>query len=335
MSSIANWFSKPWKSRAGRHSVFPNIPEDFWDGFSELWEPSLTRFEEAITLTETFGADPHSHRFTTLDDAYWVALRSLHSRICLHARAVLALLTNGLVDPAWAQWRVCHEASVLSLFLALHPERAERYLRHAVVSKNHLAQSLSEVDHFEAPTNEEADELEEFSNSVKQALTGEYGRNLGRDYGWSGFSKFMEIEAVAEAEWAWKARPEYIFASGITHANANAGMPVSLRDGSEVFLVGATNSGLTDPLDLTCLSLERGTVALLQNAATVPEDDEKLRRLLALGREIGAISWIVDPAIRCHICDGYVDGAQPPEELPSEIVPLPCECSIAPQDDPD
>ena len=327
MNSIANWFSKIWESRTGRHLVFPDVPENFWRGFRELWEDPLRMFEESITLAESFGANPQSPRFQRLDDEYWAALRSLHSRTCLHSRAVLVLLANGLVDPAWVQWRLCHEASVLSRFLAIHPERAVRYLRHSAISKNHLAQSLINTGHFEAPTDDEAGELEKLSNSVKQELADEYGRKpKSRNYSWSGLSTFAEIESEAESEWAWKARPQYILASDKVHANANAGRPVALADGSKGFLVGATNAGLTDPLDLSSLSLLCSTVALLKNAVPDPEDNEKLRHLLVLQRTIGAMAWISDPAIRCYNCDGYVVGARPPKELPPEVVPPPCEC---------
>ena len=63
-------------------------------------------------------------------------------RTCLHARAVLTLLSNGLVDPALAQWRVCHESSTIARFITNDPEMAPRYMNFSYVNKYHLARQL-------------------------------------------------------------------------------------------------------------------------------------------------------------------------------------------------
>ena len=86
--------------------------------------------EEVISLGEALGTDSRSPRFESMNDAYWAAMRSLHARTCLHARGVLALLSNGLVDPAWPQWRVCHESSTIARFIAEKPEMVPRYLNY-------------------------------------------------------------------------------------------------------------------------------------------------------------------------------------------------------------
>ena len=95
--------------------------------------------EEVISLSESFGADSRSPRFESMTDEYWIVMRSIHARTCLHAGGVLALLTNGLDDPAWVQWRVCHESATIARFIAAAPEMAHRYLNYSYVNKYHLA----------------------------------------------------------------------------------------------------------------------------------------------------------------------------------------------------
>ena len=104
-----------------KHPIFPKVPQGFWRRFRRRWARPLRILEEVISISESLGADPRSPRFEDMGDAYWAALRSLHARTCLHARSVLALLSNGLVVPAWAQWRMCHESSTISRFIANSP----------------------------------------------------------------------------------------------------------------------------------------------------------------------------------------------------------------------
>ena len=326
---------KPSQTRGGaelfrlrrKHRVFPNVPRYFWRQFDKRWGYPLSVLEETITFSESFGADPHATYFSSEDDEYWFALRSLHSRTCLQARAVLALLTNGLVDPAWVQWRVSHEAATIALFISDHPETAHRYLRHSVVSKNHLAQTLIKTGHPEAPPEDEVAQLERLAGEAKREIEQEYGRRpKSRDYSWSGLATFEQIEAEVQAGWPWRARPEYIFASDRVHATANAGMPPVSEEDNAVFLVGPTNSGLTGPADLACLSLMHATFALMHNAATDDAVTTKMLLLVEMRRAVGAMSWISDPDIQCRGCGGFVEGAEPPEELPPEYRPKPCNC---------
>ena len=109
-----------------KHPIFPKVPRGYWRRFRRRWAKPLQLLEEVISLSESLGADSRSPRFDVMDDTYWGVLRSLHSRTCLHARSVLALLSNGLVDPAWAQWRICHESSTIASFIAGNPEMACR-----------------------------------------------------------------------------------------------------------------------------------------------------------------------------------------------------------------
>ena len=312
-----------------RHLVFPEVPRGFWRRFRRRWAKPLRILEEAISLSEDLGADPESPRFETMDETYWSAIRSLHSRTCLHARSALALLSHGLIDPAWAQWRTCHESSTIARFIANTPEMAPRYIRYSVVNKYHLANELYNADHGEAPTQGELDELRSMATAVRRDLEKTYGRRVNsRDYAWSGLQSFRDIEGEVFQGDVWKPRVQYIFGSDRVHSAPNATEPLEVGDGRAVFVVGPSDSGITGPAHLTSLSILAATEALLLNASCTPEDDETLEGLEVKARMVGVVCWILDPEIYCPACGGYRLGASPPDEIPQEDRPQPCSCPM-------
>ncbi len=261
-----------------------------------------------------------------MDEAYWGVLRSLHSRTCLHARSVLALLSNGLVDPAWAQWRICHESSTIARFVAANPDTAPRYMSYSLVNKYHLANELFTTGHNQAPEESELQELKRLAENVRQSLINTYGlKKISKGYGWSGRSSFKEIEAEVFQGDAWNPRGHFVLASERVHSAPNAGEPREI-EGKRAFTVGPTNFGLTGPADLTSISIVAATEALMLNAVSTLEDEETMLQIAARSRTVGVMCWFLDPEIFCAECEGYVDGASPPDEIPEAERPDPCSC---------
>ena len=147
-----------------KHPVFPKVPRGFWLRFQRRWSRPLRMLEEVISLSESLGAEARSSRFESMTDEYWLVMRSLHARTCLHARGVLALLANGLVDPAWPQWRVCHELATIARFISDSPEMAPRYLNFTYVNKYQLANELCEIGSDQAPGKAELDNLNKLAD---------------------------------------------------------------------------------------------------------------------------------------------------------------------------
>lgn len=312
-----------------KHLVFPDVPRGYWRRFRRHWGEPLRMLEEVISISESLGADATSPRFETMDGTYCLVLRSLHARTCLHARSVLALLSNGLVEPAWAQWRICHEASTIASFIANRPDMAVRYERYSDVNRYHLAKQLYDAGHGEGPTEAELSEHKRKADSVQQDLQSDYEhRNSSRDYGWSGLSNFKEIEAAVFHGKEWNPRGEYKQASDVVHSAPIAGEPANVGDGLLGFVVGPTNSGLTGPADCTSLSILMATESLLLNASCTREDEEKLNELIIKRAVIGAMFWVLDPEIICDDCGGYRIGALPPELIPVDERPEPCSCGF-------
>ncbi len=310
-----------------KHPVFPKVPRGFWRRFQRRWSKPLKLLEEVISLSGSLGAEAGSPKFGEMSDEYWLVMRSLHARTCLHGRGVLALLSNGLVDPAWSQWRDCHESATIARFIADSPDMAPRYLKFTYVNKYKLAKELYEIGSDQAPKKAELDHLEKLADEVRQDLKRDYGRSgISNYYGWSGLGDFKDIEAEVSKGDAWNPRGEYIFSGERIHAAPNAGEPYREESGRLVFVVGPMNTGLTGPADLTSIAVSRATVALLQNAECDGKDLDKMREIQAKSSVLGAIAWMVDPAISCPRCGGYVQGASPPELIPEKSRPGPCYC---------
>ena len=319
-----------------KNEVFPEVSRGFWRRFRKRWAEPLQLLEEMISLNERLAVSRGSPKYNSQDGTYWLVMLGLHSRTCLHARAVLALLMNGLVDPAKGQWRTCHELATIALFIAQKPEMAARYERHSVVSKYHLAKGLDDVCHGERLNEGEFNDLEEQANSILQGLNDLYKRKESKkreyqhwnSYAWSGLEGFRGIEEEAFRERQWKPRPDYIDASNYVHAASSAGAPLQISARSIIFGVGPTDGGLTDPVDRTSFSLWIAAEALIMNASLSSKDEKIVKELFKTYKIAGTLCWIRDPAIICQACGGYRDGASPPGLIPTEDRPEPCECPL-------
>ena len=318
------------KSAAGmqqKYELFPRVPRGFWRRLEQRWGDPLQLLEEAISLSESFGESPAHPIFSNMDDAYWGALRGLHARTILHARATLVLLSHGLVAPAWAHWRTCHESATITKFISKYPQTAEWYLRYEIVNKYQLAKAYSDTNHREAPTNSELRTLKELADSLKRELEEAFGRKPNsRDYGWSGHNSFKEIELKAFEGEAWIPRGEYGLASERVHAAPNAFEVVDVGDGRYETPIGPTNIGLTGPADLTALSVLSGTEALIANGTFTSEIADRIIELRVKCQFVGVLCWMVDPYIICDECGGHFPDAVPPDEIPVELKPIPCRC---------
>ena len=126
----------------------------------------------------------------------------------------MTLLSNGLVDPAWAQWRICHESSTIASFIASAPEMAPRYINYSLVNKYHLAKQLCDAGHPEALDKAEFEQLKELADIQLSELRRIYGHKFKprpRDnYAWAGPGSFRTIEDAVFKGFDWSPRGEYI-----------------------------------------------------------------------------------------------------------------------------
>ena len=200
-------------------------------------------------------------------------------------------------------------------------------MKYTFVNKHRLAKDLFDRRHPQAPTARELNQLKDLADQIEEELREAYGRlPRSNDYAWSGLRSFRDIETeVCRSEGGFQLRGEYIRASERVHAAPNAGEPVELSDGTEVFPIGPVDFGLTGPADLISISVMGATEALLRNAVLTPRDEERLLELTVEARMVGVLSWLSDPGIICQECGGYSQGS-PPEGIPPENRPEPCSC---------
>jgi hypothetical protein len=194
-------------------------------------------------------------------------LLRLHGRGLRIAREVLTLMRGGFADAALARWRTLHEVTVVAAFVADHGEAsAERYVAHQAVANYKGARRYQE----DAPRLG----FQEFTAQAMQDITDardrviqKYGREFRGDYGWAveyldgAPANFAEIEKAVSFD---HFRSLHRWASQEVHAGVKALYTELAAPGTEVILIGPTNTGFADPGQNTCISLMVVTSLLLQ-----------------------------------------------------------------------
>lgn len=192
----------------------------------------------------------------------------LHARACHISSEILWLLKGGFADGAHARWRALHEVVVTTLFLLSHGnELSIRYLEHEVIESH---KAMTQYTKYETRLNIKGfskKELAECKAARDEAIS-KYGKDFEGNYGWAADvlnNKRPNFSHLEEAVKLDHLRPYYKWASQNIHANVHGiRNKLGLAEATEeVLLVGASNSGMTDPADLTALSLTQISVGLL------------------------------------------------------------------------
>jgi len=245
------------------HSFESNLVNVYRKGF-ELLEMLIVISLEA---GDSFNNDLRAEASSANDYVFEVLTR-LHARACQIAYEILVLLKSGLADGAHARWRSLHEISVTAFLIGANDNTlAERYLLHDEVESYKAAQIYQE--HY-ARLGYEPLSVEEMADlkNIHDSLVDRFGKNYRSDYGWASVvSKnkrptFRDIERCAGLE---HLRPYYKMACHNVHANPR-GIFFKLGlypESVDILLAGPSNVGLTDPGQLTALSLSQISTTLL------------------------------------------------------------------------
>lgn len=191
------------------------------------------------------------------------ALNRLCVRSLMVTREVICLVEGGFADGALGRWRSLHELAVSAAFIAQHGEEtAERFIaafsfasKKAMLQLNNYA-TRANLDPFSVAEVQAAAE-------VCEKIETRLGKGLGDDYGWARHALGFELnrkphllhleEDTGLDHW----RPRYRWASQNVHSSyappmASLGMAESK---TEAYLVGQSNSGMVDPLQMSAISL--------------------------------------------------------------------------------
>lgn len=268
------------KSIADQSSAHLAFAKERDDDFAQIvvkkWGNAFDQMEVLWGLCEelarTLRKGPRD-RAAADQDYRFDALSHIQARALLVTREILCLLKGGYPDGALARWRSLHEHSVHAVFIASQDQpTAMRFLAHAVFIARDNA---IEYNGYANRTN-----MTPFSDAklavLKQrceglvSYTGELGVKNGQ-YVWAAETLKNRRPNLRDLEKAtgldhWRIR--YRWASLHTHAchrppNALLGAAALKRVS---FLVGPSDHGYSDPIQMAAISLQNCTTALLGQA---------------------------------------------------------------------
>lgn len=233
------------------------------------WELAFDHIDLMWCIAREIAEAHRNEIFRRLSDGelkskYYLAtaLDAIMTKSLLVVQEIICLLRAGFPDGAMSRWRMLHELNVTTQFIFKHGEdRAREYVLSYEFSRRRAALQINSCS--------ERSQLKEFSEDEMAAIDRncEYAENLlgrkvktDRDGEWpkitQNFSTFAQLEEdVGLDHW----RPYYKCASLHNHAvyrkeNALLGL---IESTEPQLLVGASNSGFVDPLQLTALSLSQ------------------------------------------------------------------------------
>lgn len=214
--------------------------------------------EAGSELVEEWAEGDHSEPYK------FAALNHLFVKAQLATREIIWLITGGYADGAMARWRTLHELAVFAAFLS---EKDERISQRFVASFDFKAlKAARQVNEFA-----ERAGLERFTDAELADMaqvcadhTAELGNGLGEEYGWARPALVAKrLEDLEKATGLDHWRPRYRWASQNIHGGfrpAFSSLGMSEAD-IPIHLVGPSNSGMVDPLQMTAISL--GTVSAM------------------------------------------------------------------------
>lgn len=236
------------------------------------WQKSFALADTVAKLAEEIGENFNQHHRPIAvqeKDFVFEAVVRLHARSLLIGREALHLCKGGFADGALSRWRSLHECKVIASFIAEHgQETALRYLASFECASLKAANELNKVvglpGYDEGFTAEEVDFMERRVGEI----CAELGPEMRHDYGWAsrvlGKAKptFANIEEAAGFAYE---RPRYRWASQHTHASSRPPNKLlgTVEAAEAIHLVGASNSGMIDPLQFVALGLAGLTRTLL------------------------------------------------------------------------
>ena len=245
------------------------------------WKPAMDHLYMMWVICEEAGAEfnnTYRPEAVKTNDYKYEALAQLHGRALLITQEIMALLDCGFPDGALTRWRSLHEITVAACFIHEHEqETAKRYLasfefrsQKAAHEYNLYAERAMLKPFSSSDLSEIDDRCDALKAEIGEALL-KYG-----DYDWarpalknSGQQRptFLDLEKATGLD-HW--RPRYRWACQHIHSGSRPDEKMlGLAEASEeMILVGASNSGFVDPIQMTALSLNTATSAFLTHSSS-------------------------------------------------------------------
>lgn len=261
------------------------------------WKNSIDHFEMLIVVASELGeANARElHQWSKDEESHvFSAITQLHAKAILVSNEVLCLLLGGFPDGALARWRTLHELNVIAAYIEKHGDIiAKNYLASFYFNARRAANQLNEYSdraNLERFTQEELRDFDQVCDEVSK----EIGRNIKSEFDWANLEKskrkltLFDLEKdVGMDHW----RPRYRWASQHNHGGHRPyDKMLGLKESEqEVALIGKSNSGFVDPLQMASMSLAHITSTHL---LIKPNLDRVVMSeiIVQLGNELGTIA---------------------------------------------
>lgn len=232
--------------------------------------------------------------------ARYEALTRLTARGLLVADEIQHLLAGGYPSGALGRWRSLHEGSVIAIIIAENDEKtAQRYLEHEIVDRARAAVIYKEHADAIGERPLDDDELERILRRRDEAVA-YYGETFKGDYGWAADiirgPHLRKLEAEAGLD---SLRPYYLHANHPIHAGSRNLLNEIGSDLTDSLLAGPSSKGLTDPIQLTALTLTRLVQTLLYSG---PDQDDDLQ-------------WVLQVEALDNLCERVIEALPKGDQL--------------------
>jgi hypothetical protein len=239
------------------------------------WKQSFARIDLVWSVAEEIGR-AFNDRFrpdaVAGNDLVFEALTRAHGRGLLVAGEAINLMKGGYAEGALSRWRTLHEILVITMFIRKHGrDIAERYLLSAHFRSLEAAEQLNKFAERANLGRFSDEEIDRFKATCAN-VAGRLGQEMYAEFGWARAAltqrgdkwkpRLEDLEASLGLD-HW--RPRYKWASQHTHAghrHAHASLGL-VESQSDLILVGQSNSGMVDPLQLVAGHLWSLTATLL------------------------------------------------------------------------
>jgi hypothetical protein len=264
-------FSNLEKRTPSMVTEYRKLENGFTKRNQRRWNEGFSSLRSLIVASGEFA---EATRNDITQDAHWQAsfklnaLSTIHARCLRIANEIICLMENGYADAALARWRTLHELAVVSTFIFKNDEAiAERYI-YSKFCKSYKAARNFNKHHERANLSPFSDEEIRIMEVHDANVRKKYGDELKYDWGWAhGPLKakrpnFTQVEEFCELD-HWQPRVAWSnqeIHGGFVPAENGLGQSEAKDAG---FLIGQSNSGMSDPGQMTAISLLLATSNIL------------------------------------------------------------------------
>lgn len=257
----ANWWHRYRENRYA--SGFKKRLRKNWSGYIDEYELLIQLCVESMTRLRVNIGD------TRKNDKHLGLLIRVHARCLRISNEVLTLALNGYGDAALARWRALHESAVtLSAIAEIGKKSSTAFIAFNTVESHKAMQAFNT---FAPQLGQKKFTISQINAAKKKrdkAVT-KYGKDIEEPYGWADMYTANKVRTFSDLEKEYGQefmRPYYRWASYSVHTNVKTIFGGEQEDALKeagVVLIGPSDRGFEDALQLSALTLAKATISVL------------------------------------------------------------------------